>query len=193
MTANIDRSLGFAPVTAETWLQPDPYGVSLMSVGTVGRKITGEDWVALLSEPQLAASVPIDIVALFEAARGALCYGYFFRPLCGLGVGQLFRVLETAVSMRCKEEGQTGRSTFEKNISYLIGNGIISPDKKEIMHIFRECRNGASHLEFQPIPLPGDACHLLSAISELPGPMKSPPEAGRSRHSRPIEAATRGR
>jgi hypothetical protein len=60
--------------------------------------------------------VPLNIRKLFETARGNLIYSLMFYPLLTLGAEQLFRVLETSASAKCKEVNASPNQTktFEK-------------------------------------------------------------------------------
>lgn len=175
MTIDLEvPTLPFRPVSMESWLQPDPVVAMFPTIrrtdGAV-RAGCAEDWLGRFSEPQLSANVPTDVVVLFEAARGALCYGYFFRPLFALGCGQLYRVVETAVKLRVPGSASMKRPTYEKRIAWLIEQGIIPQDRKAYWDAFRGLRNSASHPDYQTTIPPNQAVgslrHAAEAINSL--------------------------
>ena len=96
--------LGFRRPARETWLEPDPIMSGFFTVGVDGTitPITGDRLLERICAPQLADAVPVDVQRLFETARGAMCYGYFFYPLFTLAAHQMFRVVEAAITARCK-------------------------------------------------------------------------------------------
>lgn len=71
---------GFKKLTVENWLEPDGILKIFVDLYT-GETITGNERAKGILEPKLLASVPLPIQRLFEVARGALLYGYFFYPL----------------------------------------------------------------------------------------------------------------
>src|SRR5687767_6606690 len=84
---------GFKKITIENWLTPD---VPIIFPG-----ITAELWIPEVLKPQLNASVPEQIQALFECARAMFIYGYLFYPLLTLAGQQCQRVTEAAVAAKC--------------------------------------------------------------------------------------------
>jgi hypothetical protein len=66
-------------------------------------------------EPILCKETPKDIINLFEVARGCLLYGYFYYPLYTIGIENLYRVLEGAVSRKCKS---LNAPTSKGNVAY---------------------------------------------------------------------------
>ena len=59
--------------------------------------IAPDKWLSEFLKSQLEENVPEEIMRLFEVARGAAIYGYFFYPQYALAIGQLFRVAESAL------------------------------------------------------------------------------------------------
>lgn len=61
----------------------------------------------------LTEKAPLEVRRMFEVARGAVVYGYFFYPLYVLGAEQLFRVAEAAVTLKCEQMGaKTAKMRF---------------------------------------------------------------------------------
>lgn len=133
--------------------------------------LTEDIWVAETMKPQLATTVPEQVLGLFEVARGSILYGWFFYPLLTLASEQLHRVQEAAVRARCKKAGipvtkplKDGRAVsrnFSELIGELVGRGIIRRDEREAWDAKRNLRNMSSHPERQMILPPG---HAIAAI-----------------------------
>lgn len=159
---------GFKEIDFANWLQPDPiYGnfVRLSETGEAVRMV-GEDWINPLLKPKLLEAVPHDIQAMFEVARGAMIYGYFFYPLWTLGTEQLYRVTEAAVSHKCTALGSPkSKKNFKDKIDWLENEKVISPIDTETLHNIRELRNLASHPSSQSIITPGMGIQLLEWIT----------------------------
>jgi hypothetical protein len=104
---------------------------------------------------------------LFEVARGALVYGYFFYPLYTLASDQLYRVAEGAVAHKCKSmEAPGAPRAFMKRIDWLVVQGAIPQEDQVQWHAFRKLRNAASHPERQKIIMPVMALTRLSIVAE---------------------------
>jgi hypothetical protein len=155
-----DNFLSFSRITPENWLAPDrknymPFGVSQ------------DEWIRYFLEPRLdVATVPQKVVQVFEIARGALVYSWFFFPLATLGLEQCSRVAEFAVRERCLLITQkTG--VFAENIEKLSNAGIISTEDETRWQAVRNLRNGSSHPERLTFTDPGQALTLVHSIVEL--------------------------
>lgn len=130
------------------------------------RPITGDEYLNHIFRPKLLESVPTEVQALFEVARGAMAYGYFFYPLYTLAAQQLFRVAEAAVVHKCKALGAPkSKRTFKKRIDWLVDKGTIPESKLNRWKAIRELRNAASHADCQSISTPGNAIELLEQIA----------------------------
>ncbi len=94
-------------------------------------------------------------------------YGFLFYPLYGLGLGQLFRVAEAAVTHKCKAMGApTGVKTFHDRIEWLVSNGVIPEQEKGTWDAIRKMRNLESHAERQILLPPGTAIGALVRMAE---------------------------
>ncbi len=145
----IDKSkLGFKQITKENWLLPDSVSKSFGKLSDSGQPVhmTAEDWINDIYEVGLSDSVPIEVVKLFEVARGSLVYGYLFYPLYGLAGDQLYRVLDAATYYRCLIFKKISkRLSFEKKLDLLYDIGIISETRRESWKAVRFLRNYFSH------------------------------------------------
>lgn len=158
-------------LTIENWLEPDPVSTLLAVVdrrdGSV-RPLAPADYVQPALQPQLGANVPEDICDLFEVARGALAYGYYFYPLLTLAADQCFRVAEAAADMKAAELGCPKKvRTFNEKIDWLASQGVVSAQDQESWHGLRELRNRASHPRRQHIFTPGIAFNIFHHVADL--------------------------
>ncbi len=160
----------FKKLTKENWLKPDKASTSFVRVSPSKQlsPILGEEWLHDILKPTLKETVPIDVYDLFEVARAAIAYGYFFYPLYALAGEQLFRVAETAVSIKCSEISAPKKATknFKNKIEYLVLHKVIPENKKERWYAIRKLRNIASHPESQTILPPGNVIGILERITD---------------------------
>lgn len=154
----------------DNWLQPDEVMQSFvkLSPGDVMETMVGEDWLRPILRPRLLDSVPEEVRALFEGARGALAYGYFYYPLYFLGAAELFRVAEAAVARKCEElAAPTSRRkfgpSFDENIKWLAARGVLQPQEWDAI---REGRNFASHLKTPAVITPATAISMLEGTAD---------------------------
>ena len=94
-------------ITTENWLNADPRIQIFVSTrdGWPPQPIEPIWLVEEITSIELNPAVPSPVVDLFEMARGAFCYGYFFYPLYTLANEKLYLSLETALHLRCKAAG----------------------------------------------------------------------------------------
>jgi hypothetical protein len=160
---------GFKEITPSNWLEADGVlrGFVRLSADGQFQPISGDDYLRSILSPELLQSVPTEVQALFEVARGAMAYGYFFYPLYTLAAEQLFRVAEAAVAHKCKALGAPKSiDTFEKRIHWLVDKGVIPNSELVRWDAIRELRNEASHPERQSILMPGNAIGILETAAE---------------------------
>mgnify|MGYP001264884658 CR=1 FL=1 len=159
---------GFKEINLNNWLEPDDTLRGFVRISPDGQShtITGVEYLQFILEPKLHLSVPSEVHGLFEVARGAMIYGYFFYPLYTLAVEQLFRVVEAALAHKCKTLGAPkSRKTFEKRIEWLVKEGVISREDSARWHAARQMRNATSHPKSQMILAPGNAIGILERVS----------------------------
>jgi len=152
-------------LTKENWNEPDPVGEVFLWLNTE----TGESgplfpdrWLDDVLRPQLNASVPREVVQLFEAARGAMLYGCFYYPLFALGKDQLHRVGEAAITIKYISVGGPARkdkkryADFNSRIEWLKAHNYLTNDDWDEWNWVRNARNEASHLNsgraYPPMP-----------------------------------------
>lgn len=161
-----EGNLGFKVLSLDNWMLTDPVmrDFAMINNGVLS-SMTASDWAASILEPKLTDNVPIEVLKLFEVARGLMLYGYFFYPVYTLALEQLSRVAETSINHKCKEMGhQNSKDTFARKIDWLAKNSAIS-DKLQ-WHAIRNIRNEASHPKEQMILPPGVTLNFLVTITE---------------------------
>ncbi len=152
---------GFKKLTAENWAEKGfPPGF---------HSVTEEYWLRRVLEPQLKETVPIEIRALFEVARGAVVYAFMFYPLMTLGIEQCFRIAETAACEKRKrlKIGPAKRQRFDREIQLLVDAQIIPADEVQSWAALRKLRNWASHPDCQQIMMPSEVLGLLGRTARL--------------------------
>jgi len=126
-----------------------------------------DDWIKYFLAPRLdSATVPQKVIQVFEIARGALIYSWFFYPLATLGQEQCSRVAEFAVRERCHMISQKP-GVFSENIQMLAALGIISTEDESRWQAVRNLRNRSSHPEKLTFTDPGDALTTVHSMVEL--------------------------
>lgn len=129
--------------------------------------MSGEDWAEQFLEPSLDDRVPEEVRKLFEVARGAIAYGYFFYPLFTLANEQLYRVVEAAVSEKCALLGAPKRSSFQDKIKFLLDRNVIADVDFPRWDAIRMLRNMSSHPERQNILPPGMVATTLYLVAQM--------------------------
>ena len=160
---------GFKKITQNNWLEPDPVLRGFVRISPDGRsqRPTDDDYLNLVLKPKLLEPVPTEVQALYEVARGAMVYGYFYYPLYTLAAEQLFRVAESAIVHKCKALGSPrSKDTLKKKIEWLIDQGNIPRSEFDRWEAIRSLRNVASHPDRQSIFTPGNALMFLEGIAK---------------------------
>ena len=177
---------------------PTPYGFKRITLANWKRMdeiiqfpspVTEEHWVKACLTTQMGSSVPEEIAALFEVARGSMIYGWFFYPVISLATEQCFRVLEAGARARCdqlglatqrkKKNGEASEIGFSALINALEKAGHIDQPMRQKWDAILFLRNDACHPKRQTILPPGDALKTLAVTADFlnrlfPSP-KAPP------------------
>jgi hypothetical protein len=112
----------FKALTVDNWQDPDPVGRHFVRVSrntARASSMSGDDWAREFLAHQLDPAVPDDVVALFDAGRGAMLYGFFFYPLYAVGLHNVYRAADAALAVRHRLAGGPPRMRFEKRIDWL--------------------------------------------------------------------------
>ncbi|HLA95120.1 MAG TPA: hypothetical protein VK612_05315 [Pyrinomonadaceae bacterium] len=163
-------NLGFKEINLENWSQPDSIHTFFVKLSPTGEGLpmTAEDWIQPLLNPRLLKTVPNDVRDLFEVARGAMIYGYYFYPLWTLGTEQMFRVVDAAVSHKCGALGAPkSKKGFADKVEWLEIMKAIASDDKETFSEIRKLRNSSSHPANQSIVSPSTAISLLRLVTKV--------------------------
>jgi hypothetical protein len=152
-------------ITATNWKQIDKAPEIWCMMTAIAK--TETDWINFFFEPKLETKVPLEIAKLFEVARSAMIYGWYFYPLLTLGVEQCYRLFDTGTRTRCnqlgiatvitKKNGDKRDTTFKENTDTLIKCGTLSEVDERRWDAVRNLRNWSSHPERQSLYDPGQA------------------------------------
>lgn len=128
------------------------------------------DWASEFLKAELKGEVPIEIRRLFEVARGAIIYGFYFYPLFTLGCEQLYRVIETAMNIWWKRSSSNTDQKikgFHKRIEWLANKGRLTGKRLELWRGIKELRNSGSHPDDQRLWSPKEVGENLVGASFL--------------------------
>lgn len=150
-------------------MEPDP------SSALFGKFVDGQvlpmdehDWARLFLDHTLSASVPKSVAGLFEVARGTVLYGFYFYPLYTLGLEQLFRVTEAALTAKCQDLGApAGVASFQRRIGWLVSRQAIRGSDRVRWDAIRMLRNSASHPSAPSILPPAEVVHVFRSLVGL--------------------------
>jgi len=156
-------------ITPSNWLEPDDVLKGFVRLSPNGQiTLRGENYLTYIVRPNLHESVPSYVQELFEVARGAMAYGYFFYPLFTLAMEQLFRVAEAAVKHKCSAlKAPKSTKRFEERINWLVNKSIIPQSESGQWKAVRYLRNIASHPERQSISPPNVTIGILERVASL--------------------------
>lgn len=162
------KELGFKQITPENWQEPD--------IPRTLPKVTEEIWIRDHLKPQLISGVPNEVRGLFEVARAAIIYGWYFYPLLTLGSDQLFRTLEAAAYHCClkhdipveftDKNGEKRPFYYDVQVKRLVEMGIIPAEERSRWEGARRLRNSASHPKWQSIFNPSTSLSMLTLVAE---------------------------
>lgn len=191
----MDEQRGRKVLTTANFLEPDKTSTILVDVmratGEV-RHPTALDWAERFLAVSLDDEVPHEIQDLFEAARGAMLYGFYYYPLYALAEDQLFRVADSAILHRYLEAGGKLRTKtrysvvdggdvdveeappFAGRLRFLVKRGIVNEQDEPWWSNMWDMRNITSHSRFSRLGPQTDALRTLKSVaarvSDLYGP-----------------------
>jgi|SRR5208283_1016659 len=161
------ENYGFKLITSENWNEPDKTSVRFTSPLDYDEGSGHPPYLDRILKPQLNSDVPIEVRRLFEVARGAMVYSYFFYPLYTLAVDQLFRVGETALVLKSKKLGYSKKDMrLSALIQFLKEKKVFDEMASKRWEALRFLRNKASHRQDQSIYWPAAALGILENITE---------------------------
>jgi hypothetical protein len=160
---------GIKRLTLANWTEPDPANEHFVRYSDILQEMVamdGGDWARLFLGCDLQDHVPDEIRDMFEVARGAVLYGWFFYPMYELGQEQLFRVSEAAARRCCAALGnESERLSFYAAIGFLAKKGVIDADDRHRWEAARKLRNSSSHPERASVMPPGAIASLVEATA----------------------------
>jgi hypothetical protein len=138
-------------------------------------RYSAEEWVRDIVAVRLSEDVPLEVRKLFTAARGALCYGYFFYHLYALASEQLARVAEAAVSrkyeavggpkrVRRTPESKPRQATFQDQLDYLKQEGLIT--ERDLVGCHQGCEERCVAPQDHSPQIPGQAVGRAKTLAE---------------------------
>ncbi len=162
------ESIGIKELAIDNWLQVDTTSAKLIRNNEGAKKKCIEvsnKYADSILRYKLSESVPQQIRRIFEVAKGAMVYGYFFYPLFTLGLEHICKVAEATVIVKCEEvKAPRWVSSFFKAIEFLAEINVFSNDTKNRWHALRKLRNNISHPKGQSILTPGMAIGILAPL-----------------------------
>lgn len=100
-----------------------------------------------------------------------MIYGWFYYPLLTVGAEQCYRIVESAVRIKCEEIGIETRKlapngdqrpvSFSRLQKALFSKKILDERELDRWNALRDLRNMASHPDSQSIMTPGMAMDIL--------------------------------
>jgi hypothetical protein len=173
-------SLGFKKLTKENWKTWDPindYFIKLNLWTGEKRNVTEDERAEEFLKIELIPFVPIEVQRQFETARGAMLYGCFFYPLFALGIDQLFRVAESAVTHKCLILDLTkDKSRFADKLEKLKKLNYLTEEEYNDWELLRKMRNEFSHSKIQSLYPPFEAVFFLKNITDKINKLFQPKE-----------------
>lgn len=161
--------MSFKKLSAHNWTEADPVSAQFWRDSPVVNhpvEMDGDAWARTFLAEELKPHVPENIRALFDVARGALLYGWFFYPLFRLGEEQLYRVVEAAAKARYRQTaGPEPLPNFKRVIEHLVDVGVIPEADQPRWDAARNLRNRASHPHQQTVLPPGMVLTTLKATA----------------------------
>jgi hypothetical protein len=160
-------SFGFKIITSENWNHPDKTTVAFTCPFDYNQESGYPPYLDRILAAQLNDEVPIEIRRLFEVARGAMVYSYYFYPLYTLATDQLSRVGETALFHKSRKLGYTKeKPTFLDLIKFLKECREFDGDQEKEWEFLRGFRNLASHRRNQSIYPPSATLGALERYAK---------------------------
>jgi hypothetical protein len=154
-----DIVLGYKRITTANITSPD---VSRF-FGNLGEA----RWIELFNEPQLVDLVPEHVRGMFEHARGAMIYGWYYYPLLTVGYAECARTIEAGArnaSMLLWPDRTPKR--YAEMIKDLHGGGWIGDSDADRWQLGRQIRNSFAHPSGPTILPPGQASAKLRGCAE---------------------------
>ncbi len=171
----------FKKLSEDNWLSQDGK-LGTEASGDAVQAPTREEWLAAVKEPRLAGEVPNEVERIFEVARGAAAYGYFFSPLMTLAERELYRAAEAAVRFKFREldvappalknrrlakQASRDPRDFRRMVDFLISRGVIPEDAAQSWRAIAKSWSVVAHPEDGTVFSLDAVSKSLSRFAEL--------------------------
>lgn len=159
---------GYKRLTFDNYMQVDPIFNHIVwwsqdpNRREEGLKERIEDILLIRMHP----AVPAEVREMFDTLKGAMVYGYFYRPLFAVVRNQAYVVADAATWYRCKALGVKLPETFSGRIDLLKERGIIPADEGFLWDIARKSRNQAAHMTKQSLYWPASEVGALGRVAD---------------------------
>jgi hypothetical protein len=159
---------GFKGLTTENWLERDGAARRFLRLGDGSvASITAKQWAENFMGPALERAVSPEIRELFEKARAAFCYGFFFSPLYILGGEQLGQALDTALQQRCAALKAPRKRTLAAKIAWLQARGVIKGERTKDWEAARALHAIVARPDKEDASAPPSAARYLKIAAVL--------------------------
>lgn len=113
-------------------------------------------------------SVPSETRKMFDMLKGAIVYGFYYRPLFSLMGDQVYFVADAALYHKCKLLGieEPEALSFKERIEVLETMGIIHSDESFLWNAKRRLRNSIAHRTEQSLDWPPNEIAGLQLIAD---------------------------
>jgi hypothetical protein len=176
----MESSPGVKRLTIDNWLMPDDIGRAFVEVNAATgerRPATAESWAQRFLAIELGQCVPAEIRDMWEVARGALLYGWFYYALYALGEHELRRVVDAAALYRYRQaggpplkkpdrEGKSRWPPFKARVAWLADHGILPQASRGRWEAIVDLRNEGSHATFRHLVMPIDALMTMKLLAQ---------------------------
>lgn len=94
---------------------------------------------------KLSERVALPVRSMFEALKGAMVYGFYFRPIFSLASSQCHFIEDAALYHRCKQLGIDPPDDYTRRVNRLVEAGVIPKYELFLWRTKENLRNYAAH------------------------------------------------
>lgn len=159
---------GYKRLTFDNYMRVDPifHHVVWWSQDPSRREERLKERIEDVLSIRMHPAVPIEVRKMFDTLKGAMVYGYFYRPLFAVVRNQAYIVADAATWYRCKVLGVEPPSTFALRVDLLKKQGIIPTDEGFLWDLARKFRNDAAHMTEQSMLWPASEVGSLERVAD---------------------------
>lgn len=153
-------NLGFKELTNDNWLEPD----ATMSEAF---ELEPEMWMESVLEIQLNEKIPETVRNQYRMCQFSMVYGSLFYPILSLASEHLYRILENALDLKCKDMGlATEKWTFDAKVDKLVEENVLDEQNGFLWHNVKNIRFFVSHAGGGEVSAPNEALISLNRVKE---------------------------